>query len=108
MSITLYRPGNSHERHGIKCEARVFNEYSYLHLLDLGWFYSPEECYQEAVEEVIEEAIEVPVEIDGLLIISEMSDEEIRLLAKARGIKSWHNKGIDKLKAELDSWQPEI
>ena len=30
-----------------------------------------------------------------------MSDEEIRLEAKEAGIKSWHNKNIDKLKAEL-------
>lgn len=30
-----------------------------------------------------------------------LSDDEIRQLAKEKGVKSWHLKGIDKLKEEL-------
>jgi len=33
---------------------------------------------------------------------AEMSDEEIRALAKERGIKSWHTKSITNLKKELE------
>lgn len=54
MGITLYRPGNTRKIKGIKCDMQTFDEHSYLHNLDLGWFYSPEECYPEiqGVEEL--------------------------------------------------------
>lgn len=31
-----------------------------------------------------------------------MSEDELRKLAKEKGIKSWHNKKIDKIKKELE------
>jgi hypothetical protein len=70
----------------VKCDLKVFDEQSFLQYLDLGWHYSPAACY---------EAVQV-----------EMSDEEIRTDAKAKGIKNWYNKKIDKLKVEIDAWQP--
>lgn len=35
--------------------------------------------------------------------LDELDDEQVRQLAKEYGIKSWHNKSIDKLKEELIS-----
>ena len=47
MSVVLYRPGTTHKAKGIDCEIQICDEYSYLHNLDNGWFYTPEECYAE-------------------------------------------------------------
>ena len=47
MSVVLYRPGTTHKANGIDCEIQICDEYSYLHNLDNGWFYTPEECYAE-------------------------------------------------------------
>lgn len=49
MGIVLYRPGRTSTVNGIKCEMKVFDEYFYLDKLDLGWFYTPEECYPDPV-----------------------------------------------------------
>ena len=35
-------------------------------------------------------------------IYSEMSEQELRVLAKDRGIAAYHNKGLDKIIAELE------
>ena len=86
MGVTLYRPGKMHTIRGIKCETKVFNEYSYTHNLEMGWFYSPEECYEKVVE-------------------VEPTDKEIRTLAKNKGIKNWYNKKISKLKVEIEACQ---
>lgn len=32
----------------------------------------------------------------------EMSEEEIRALAKEKGVTNWHNKKLDNIKAELN------
>jgi len=82
----LYRPGTTHIVNGIECEARVFDEYSYLHNLTIGWSYSPESCYTK----------------------KELTDTEIRKIAKEKNIKHWHNKNINRLKKEVEEWQPEI
>jgi hypothetical protein len=43
---------------------------------------------------------EVIVEADEVKDI--LSDDDIRQLAKSKGIKHWHNKKIDRLKKELE------
>lgn len=46
-----------------------------------------------------------PVEPDGqeeTKAYSEMSEQELRVLAKDRGIAAYHNKGLDKIIAELE------
>ena len=47
MAVELYRQGSTHTRNGIKCEAQIFNEYSFIPLLDAGWFLTPVEVYEE-------------------------------------------------------------
>ena len=82
MAVILYRAGNAHMVNGIKCEMQICNEYSYLHYLDEGWFYSPEECYAEP---------------DG----AQEENDKIRATAKDAGISNWHNKSIERLVREL-------
>lgn len=68
---------------------KVFDEYLFTSNLETGWYLTPSECYE--------------IEEDTVL-----SDDEVRLLAKEKGIKYWHNKNIDKLRKEVDEWQPEF
>ena len=44
MSIVLYKKGNSYTSpKGIRCQIQVCNPFSYEHLLEDGWFRTPEE-----------------------------------------------------------------
>lgn len=47
MAVELYRQGTTHTRNGIECEAEIFNEYSFVDMLDADWFLTPEEVYIE-------------------------------------------------------------
>ena len=64
MAIVLYKKGNMAKVRGISCEIQICDSFSYKHLLDQGWFLSPEACYarneETEVEETEEEAIEEP------------------------------------------------
>ena len=58
MAIVLYKKGSMAKVRGISCEIQICDPFSYQHLLDQGWFLSPEACYarKEKTEvEVIEE-----------------------------------------------------
>ena len=99
MAVALYRPGGTHKIRGVKCEMQIFSTNCVDNAIETGWFYSPEGCY-DVVEQVSSQT-------DGILSIDDMTDDEIRILAKERKIKNWYNKGIDKLKTEIDAWQPE-
>ena len=118
MAIILYKPGNMQKIRGIPCQFQICNEFSYKHLLDQGWFHTPEECYvvEEQVEEVPEDITEEAVEVDTEEVqevaeneeseetveeTAEVSDNGIRVKAKAAGIRSWHNKSITRLVGEL-------
>jgi len=116
MAIILYKKGNTAKIRGIPCQLMVCNPFSYLHLLDDGWFLSPEECYvvEEQVEEVTEDTEEeTPEEAAGFLSDLEVVENEepeeaaeiaynaIRMKAKAAGIGHWHTKSIDRLEKEL-------
>ena len=111
MAVILYRAGTTHTVRGVQCEQELFDEYSYLHNLEMGWFYSPEECYSEEIKEVVEipivksgeAAVNVPVKLKlKEVVIVEESDEDIRARAKKAGLRNWHNMGIEKLKAKLN------
>ena len=77
MAVELYRPGTTHIRNGITCEAEIFNEYSFTSLLDAGWFLTPEE-------------------------INETEEEKLRAMAKEKGIRNWHNMKIENLREKLN------
>ena len=98
MSIVLYKPGNTYKSpKGIRCEFQICNSFSYLHLLDDGWFLTPEECYPEP-EVVEDKPVPVPEPTED-----ELKEDAIRDAAKAAGISNWYNKGIEKLVEELET-----
>ena len=116
MAIILYKPGNMNKIRGIPCQIQICNEFSYKHLLDQGWFYTPEECYvveeqdEEVPEDITEEATateEIPEVAENedseeaAEETAEVSDNGIRVKAKAAGISNWHNKSITRLVGEL-------
>jgi len=116
MSVILYKPGNSTKVRGIPCDIMICNEYSYLHNLEQGYFYSPEECYPEVEEAEVEEAevevveVEEPEkeeEAEPVLTFDQVADvalpdDEVRLMAKEAGIGNWHTKKTENLLKELE------
>lgn len=98
MGVVLYKTGDTHKVRGIDCVMQVFSETSYLHNLEMGWFYSPEECYAEEEkesEEICEEEKESELNIETL------KDDEVRYIAQHAKISRWHVKAITTLKLEL-------
>ena len=77
MSVVLYRPGTTHKARGIDCEIQICDEYSYLHNLDNGWFYTPEECYAEINNTPSENSLN-----SDIVDYEEMSIKELRKKAK--------------------------
>ena len=70
--IQLFKKGTSLTIRGIRCDMQTVNEYSYLHLLDDGWRYTPEETVEKVIEEVVEEIVEeTPDPADELEIVPE-------------------------------------
>lgn len=107
MAVILYKAGSTNKVNGIPCQIQICNEYSYLHLLDQGWKYTPEECYPKVEEP---ELVEIPEEIEKVKepeyseveIVSDVVFEDtIRKTAKEARISNWHNKSIGRLVNEL-------
>ncbi len=90
MSVVLYRKGE-----------QILIEPQYLDAhLGNGYFVTIEESLNEEndiVEEVEKEIISK--------LSDEISDDDIRLIAKDIGISHWHNTSIDKLKAKIETKQ---
>ena len=111
MSIVLYKKGNSYTSpKGIRCEFQICNPFSYLHLLDDGWFLTPEEVVKDEKkkkEEKEKQEKEKVLKIPGLteLTEDELKEDAIREAAKAAGVSNWYNKGIEKLVEELETIQ---
>ena len=49
--IELFKAGTSHVVNGITCDKMTVNEFGFEHLLETGWFLTPEECYPKEKEE---------------------------------------------------------
>lgn len=100
---------------GIPCQLQVCNEFSYLHLLEEGWFYTPEEVVEAEAKEkelkekaqvVATEELEETVEEETVETEIEppepaLTENEIRTAAKEAGIGHWHTKSINRLVSEL-------
>ena len=43
MAIVLYKEGSSATVRGVRCEFKIYPSTSFEHLLEQGWFLSPEE-----------------------------------------------------------------
>lgn len=101
MAIILFKKGNTTKVNGIPCQIQVCNEFSYLHLLDEGWYYTPEEMLEGEKAEKEEPSQEEPTEVELAEVETELTDDEIRAVAKKANIGNWHNKKIDRLLEEL-------
>lgn len=86
MAVLLYREGKTHKVRGVECEMRRF-PISDLHtMLDSGWLTDPNDINSQK---------HIP------------SEDDIRLEAKEKGIRNWHNKKIENLLVELGYVNPE-
>ena len=65
--IEVFKPGSSHVVNGITCQRDTVNEFGFEHLLEEGWFLTPEECYpKETLEEPSKEQ-ETPNKLQEVL-----------------------------------------
>ena len=116
MAIILYKKGNSYTSpKGIRCEFQICNPFSYLHLLDDGWFLTPEEVVkdekkkkeekekEEKEEKEVKKVEEEPIPENKEPTEDELKEDAIREAAKAAGISNWYNTGIEKLVEELET-----
>lgn len=120
MAVILYKAGNMTKVNGIPCEVQICNEFSYLHLLEQGWCYTPEECYvtDEPEEETclpeVCYATEEPPEAEEAEPEAESEPEPennlqtLRAAAKDAGIEKWQVKGMKRLEKELAEIEAEV
>ena len=110
MAIVLYKAGNTYTSpKGIRCQFQLCDPFSFLHLLEDGWFYTPEECYAEKEDKTAKAEKEAAAkaepeaeeEATESVLVDPTPEDEIRATAKAAGITGWWNKNIEKLKSEL-------
>jgi len=96
--IALYRAGDTHEIHGVKCEMKRFNTHEFHQRKSEGWFTRPKDAYKKkAVQEITKE----PENTLGERSLDDMPDEMIRQLANEAGIGNWHNRRVETLKVML-------
>ncbi len=74
MAVVLFKAGTGTVRNGIECEMGVFDEFSFLHLLDQGWFKTPEECYPTEAPETDASGAEETPATDEQTIATEDDD----------------------------------
>jgi NACalpha-BTF3-like transcription factor len=96
MGTHIYREGSTHEFNGIPCEIKVVSSKSSVatELRD-GWVMNPNDLYPVASEEEVEEDEEEEVLLDDL------PNQDIRLLAKQLDIEDWETRQIKTLKEEI-------
>ena len=59
--IEVFTSGTSHIINGITCRREIVNEFGFEHLLEEGWFLTPEECYPEKTPETADSKVIVPI-----------------------------------------------
>jgi hypothetical protein len=98
--IVLYKKGSTSKINGILCDIQLCNPHAYLHLLDQGWYRTPEEIAGAEAKAKEAERVEEAEESEELEIKTE--ELEIRAEAREAGISHWYNKGIERLEKELE------
>lgn len=56
--------------------------------------------YSDKVLRIHEPLCQKPIKV-ATIVADELTEEQLRALAKDKGVRSWHNKAIDKIKTEL-------
>ena len=90
MAVILYRKGGTQKVRGVSCEIGRFPVSQLQARLSDGWFTDPNNM----------EPVTAKEEID-LNQSGKLNPTEVRAVAKARGIKNWHNKRISTLLREM-------
>jgi hypothetical protein len=114
MSVILYKKGSTHNVRGVECTAQIWkDERLDLEVLEkAGWFVRPENIPAEGTDTENPSEDSPQEEIDGRIIkdtkqeeasILELSEDEIRQMAKDAKISHWHTKSIERLKRELNA-----
>ncbi len=90
MGTTIYREGNTHEFNGMPCEIKVVSSKSSVEteLID-GWVTDPADLYSITTNE------DTPSDLDDL------SNADIRVLAKQLDIENWETCQIKPLKEKI-------
>jgi len=70
-------------------QSKICNEFSYLHLLEDGWYYTQKEAEEAEKNKKDEKDKEAS------------NENDLRAAAKEAGISHWHTKSIDRLENEL-------
>lgn len=83
MGCVVYKQGDTHNVKGVKCELKVVTIGQFKEYLSDGWFASPEEAYADKNDS------------------GKLSNEEIRMAAKEKGLDNWEKGRIKTLKEAL-------
>ena len=108
MGVVLYRRvGETNE-----IELKRFNSFAYEGELGFGWNLKREDCFEKEERKEEKNSWQEKFkakskEEKSVLNFDNMPEKDLRLAAKEKRIKNWHNKKIDNLISELKSWQPE-
>ena len=110
MAIVLYKKGNSYTSpKGIRCQIQVCNPFSYEHLLEDGWFRTPEEVElneKKKAEVKVEAETKVKVEAETKVKAEDkktkVEDKKAKVEDKKAKVETEDNKAkiIKELKAK--------
>lgn len=119
MGVVLYKKGNTHKRNGLDVELKVFDSMNYESNLNAGWYLTAEEAHglvkktEVGTKEPEKDITTSTDDESGPDTLKgdesnykedeEPTEKKIREIAKKAGIKNFHNKGIPKIKAELEA-----
>jgi len=84
MAIILYKPGNSYKSpKGIQCQFQICDPFSYEHLLEDGWFRTPEEVVKAEETEAEAKAEEIKKEEEAKAKANAKADAKAKAIVIA-------------------------
>jgi len=102
MAIVLYKKGNSYTSpKGIRCQIQICNPFSYEHLLEDGWFRTPEEVELNEKEVELNEKKKAEVKVEAETKVK-AEDKKTKVEDKKAKVETEDNKAkiIKELKAK--------
>lgn len=103
MAIVLYKKGNAGKVRGIPCQLQVCNEFSYLHLLEEGWFYTPEEVAEAEIKKELEEKIQAAAALE-----EEIEEEIVEKIAEMEIVKTEDSVEEETVETEIELPEPAL
>jgi len=102
MAIVLYKKGNSYTSpKGIRCQIQICNPFSYEHLLEDGWFRTPEEVELNEKKKA-EVKVEAETKVKAEDKKTKVEDKKTKVEDKKAKVETEDNKAkiIKELKAK--------